>query len=113
MELIDLPLPRVVVDVMAETGEGRVTTNDVFVVVALPNGLAWGVSQLIDEFRGLVFEVGNDLPQSGALRGLGWGRVDSCGAGLCGAGCADRTPTVGGLNQEDAVEMVGHGDGGI
>jgi hypothetical protein len=63
-KLIQLPLLGIVCDIGANTGESAGITNDVLVVVTLPQPCAGRIAQLVHPPGRLIFQIGDNLPQS-------------------------------------------------
>ncbi len=57
------PIRRVLDDVLADSIQFFFVANDVFVIISLPQRRPCGITQFVDAFGGLVFEISNDLPQ--------------------------------------------------
>lgn len=58
---VQFPLQGIVDDVLPDAVERFFITDDVFVVIPLPNASSGCTAHGIDTFGGLVFEIGNHL----------------------------------------------------
>ena len=105
---IDVPADGVLGDILADAAKREFVADDVFVIVALPDGGTWGAPQFIDPACGKGFELADDFRQAVRRSGrgrFGRGRFGTCpyGAGTrggtwarSGTGTRDRTGTRGG-----------------
>ena len=74
---IGVPAGRVLGDILADAAKREFVADDVFVIVALPDGGTWGAPQFIDPACGEGFELADDFRQAvrRSCRGwFGWGR---------------------------------------
>ena len=94
--LVSSPIRRVAKDVLADVVEVILVANDVFVVIALPHGCAWGLPYLVDASSG------------GGLEGAHYCRyrIRHRFAESFGRGTARRAPTVG--DDDNTVHMIRH-----
>jgi hypothetical protein len=63
MQLIQLPAQRIMRDIFANPREIALVADDMFVVVALPDGPSRRASQGVNAFGRLVFEERGDLAE--------------------------------------------------
>jgi hypothetical protein len=89
--LVGVPAGRVLGDILADAVERGFVADDVFVIVALPDGGTWGAPQFIDPACGEGFELADDFRQ--AVRRSGRGRFQTC---PYGTGARGGTRTGGG-----------------
>jgi hypothetical protein len=82
--LVSVPAGRVFGDILADATKRGFVADDVFVIVALPDGGAWGAPQFIDPACGEGFELADDFRQ--AMRQSGRGRRDRFGTCPYGTG---------------------------
>ena len=61
--MIRFPIERVVTDILSYSIQFVLGTDNMLVVVALPDRLAGSLVHLIDPFGGIHFEISNDLGQ--------------------------------------------------
>jgi len=73
---IGVPADGVLGDISADAAKREFVADDVFVIVALPDGGAWGAPQFIDPACGEGFELAYDFRQ--AVRRSGRGRFGTC-----------------------------------
>ncbi len=122
---IGVPADGILGDILADAAKRGFVADDVFVIVALLDGDAWGAPQFIDPVCGEGFELADDFRQ--AVRRSGRGRFQTCpygtgarGGTRTGGGTGTRccccrggfrtrpyTPRTVGDNN-DAMYMVGH-----
>ncbi|MCP9448403.1 MAG: hypothetical protein NNA22_12650, partial [Nitrospira sp.] len=87
----------VVGDVFPDAVHGFVVADDVFVIIALPDGYTGRAALFVDLFGDGGFERTND----------GWDRTGDGATELFRRGTACRAPTI---HNDDSVNMVGHHD---
>ena len=73
---IGVPAGGVLGDILADAAKREFVADDVFVIVALPDGGAWGAPQFIDPACGEGFELADDFRQ--AVRRSCRGRFGTC-----------------------------------
>ena len=91
---IGVPAGGVLRDILADAAKREFVADDVFVIVALPDGGTWGAPQFIDPACGEGFELAYDFRQ--AVRRSGRGRRGRFGTCPYGAGTRGGTGTRGG-----------------
>jgi len=91
---VGVPADGVFGDILADAAKREFVADDVFVIVALPDGGAWGAPQFIDPACGEGFELADDFRQ--AVRRSGRGRRGRFGTCPYGAGTRGGTGTRGG-----------------
>jgi hypothetical protein len=74
--LVGVPAGGVLGDILADAAKREFVADDVFVIVALPDGGAWGAPQFIDPACGEGFELADDFRQ--AVRRSCRGRFGTC-----------------------------------
>ena len=92
---IGVPAGRVLGDILADAAKREFVADDVFVIVALPDGGTWGAPQFIDPACGEGFELADDFRQ--AVRRSCRGRFQTC---PYGTGARGGTRTGGGTGTD-------------
>jgi hypothetical protein len=88
---IGVPAGGVLGDILADAAKRGFVADDVFVIVALPDGGTWGAPQFIDPACGEGFELAYDFRQ--AVRRSCRGRFGTCPYGTCPYGAGTRGGT--------------------
>ncbi len=71
--LVGVPADGILGDILADAAKREFVADDVFVIVALPDGGAWGAPQFIDPACGKGFELADDFRQAVRRSGRGVG----------------------------------------
>jgi hypothetical protein len=77
---IGVPADGVLGDILADAAKREIVADDVFVIVALPDGGAWGAPQFSDPACGEGFDLAYDFRQ--AIRRSCRGRFQTCPYGM-------------------------------